>query len=522
MFSSINLKIKFMIRVVFIQLILLFAYTKSFGQEVKVLSWNIRFDTKNDAVDQWNNRKKDMIIALKKESPDFFGIQEGLIHQVQYLDKKLKKYKYIGVGRDDGKVGGEMMALFYDHNKWKPIDTGNFWLSDTPDQVSRGWDAACNRITTYGVFRNSIGDTIAVYNTHLDHMGVEARKNSVRQLNQIIVGNPYPKILIGDFNFNPNNPLYTELTTVWSDSKLATPNIFEDQDGTFNGFKIDIVPKDRIDYILTDERWHVNYYRSANLFTKKGRHISDHNMVLAAVSLLRSSSYLYRRHLTNGDTLPFRILYPSNFNPNIKYPLVLFLHGAGERGNDNLAQLTHGSQLFLDSIERYPAIVIFPQCKSDQYWASVDVTRASGKNEFIFKDSQRPTEELQKVIALLQKMQQTSYVDNARLYVGGLSMGGMGTWELLWRLPNTFASAIPICGGGLVSNASKIGSTKIWAFHGDQDQVVDVKYTQDMINALKDLGKMPKFTIYEGVNHNSWTPAFAERQLLNWLFSNKQ
>ena len=497
-------------------------FVRSFSQEIKVLSWNIRFDNKNDGLDQWSYRKKDMVDQVKKVNPDFFGIQEGLYHQVTYLDKKLTNHKFIGVGRDDGIRGGEMMALFYNHRRWFPISTGNFWLSDTLDQVSRGWDAACNRITTYGIFHNKKGDTIAVYNTHLDHMGVEARTNSVRQLKALIDANPYPKILMGDFNFNPSNSLYNDLTQVWSDAKMATPNIVENQDGTFNGFKLESTPKDRIDYILTDQNWVVSQYYSANLYTKKGRHISDHNLVLTSLNLLKKPSYLYRRHIVAGDTLPYRLLYPKNFNLATKYPIVLFLHGAGERGNDNEAQLIHGSKLFLDSIEKYPAIVIFPQCKSGKYWASVDIQRAPDNNFFNFKNAEFPTTELQNVIKLLEKIKMSPSIDASRIYLGGLSMGGMGTWELLWRLPDTFAAAIPICGGGYKANVDKMISTPIWAFHGDNDKVVNIKYSIEMIDALKARRGHVRFTIYEGVGHDSWTPAFAEHELLGWMFGKRR
>jgi endonuclease/exonuclease/phosphatase family metal-dependent hydrolase len=205
-------------------------YTQA--QNVKVFSWNIRMDTKNDGVDQWTNRKKELANFVKKEDPDFFGIQEGLSHQVKYLKKQLKDYDYIGVGRDDGAQAGEFMALFYKKKLWKPIKSGNFWLSDTPNLVSRGWDAACHRITTYGTFANKGKDTITVYNTHLDHQGVLARTNSVAQLNQLINENKYPKILMGDFNFNPQNQLYTNISAIWSDSRLATKNVIETQEGT--------------------------------------------------------------------------------------------------------------------------------------------------------------------------------------------------------------------------------------------------------------------------------------------------
>lgn len=257
------------------------------SQQIRILTWNIRFDNKADSLDQWNNRKEDLVKIVKSAKPDFFGIQEGLYHQVEYLGNQLKSYKWIGVGRDDGVKGGEYTALYYNARKWRPVNTSQFWLSETPHLVSRGWDAACHRVTTFGIFTNSKKDTIVVYNTHFDHMGEVARKNSVDQVNDLLMESKFPKILIGDFNFNPSSTLYKSITTKWTDSRVVARKTDIAPEGTFNGFKVNEVPKNRIDYIFTDENWKVNKYTSKTQWTKRKRHVSDHNMVLADLVLAK-------------------------------------------------------------------------------------------------------------------------------------------------------------------------------------------------------------------------------------------
>jgi len=224
-----------------------------------------------------------------------------------------------------------------------------------------------------------------------------------------------------------------------------------------------------------------------------------------------------------GTQLPYRILYPKNFDTAKQYPLVLFLHGAGERGSDNLKQLVHGAKLFAaDSVmESYPAIVVFPQCPADSYWANIDERKQpDGSRTFDFPARSKPTPALRAVMQLVDSLVKLRYVDRSRIYVGGLSMGGMGTFELLARRPKMFAAAFPICGGGNPSNAKRYAKrVKIWVFHGDADNVVPLYHSQRMVDAIKQAKGDVRFTVYPGVGHNSWDNAFAEPELLPWLFS---
>jgi len=151
-------------------------------------------------------------------------------------------------------------------------------------------------------------------------------------------------------------------------------------------------------------------------------------------SSLITGEYLYKTYESKGDTLKYRIMFPNDFERTRSFPLVLFFHGSGERGEDNESQLIHGSQLFRDSLEKYPAIYVFPQCPKDDYWANVhrpDKGDASRKFEFFYDDSPNPA--MNMVIELVEKLLKKPFVDENRFYVSGLSMGGMGAFELSWR-----------------------------------------------------------------------------------------
>lgn len=218
-------------------------------------------------------------------------------------------------------------------------------------------------------------------------------------------------------------------------------------------------------------------------------------------------------------------MYPKNFDKSEKYPVILFLHGAGERGNDNESQLVHGGKLFATDYlqEQFPAIVIFPQCPKESYWSNVDVDRSTYPIHLKFKYDEGPTTPLRMVMDLLDSTIQEPYSDDSQVYVMGLSMGGMGTFELLSRKPETFAAAVPICGGGDPDSVGVYAkNTPLWVFHGAQDNVVNPLQSMEMVSALLKAGVYPKFTMYDFANHNSWDPAFAEPTLLPWLFSHKK
>ena len=224
----------------------------------------------------------------------------------------------------------------------------------------------------------------------------------------------------------------------------------------------------------------------------------------------------------DGAIIEYRILYPESYGEEEgeQYPLVLFLHGSGERGADNTKQLTHGAQLFLDSIEQYPAIVVFPQCPDGLRWSSYESTGTGFSRQMEFPFEESPSEPMAQVQKLLQILSLTEQVDTNRLYLMGLSMGAMGTFDLLARQPHTFAAAVPICGGGNLEIAERYaGHTRLWIFHGARDNVVPVENSRRMYEALKEAGADVRYTEFPEANHNSWDPTFAEPELLKWLFA---
>jgi predicted peptidase len=255
--------------------------------------------------------------------------------------------------------------------------------------------------------------------------------------------------------------------------------------------------------------------------------------VLLFLSLLASvvrgqdlSQYKKELHISSsGDTLPYRILFPENYDRQKHYPLLVFLHGAGERGNDNEKQLTHGASLFLkpENRKNFPAIILFPQCAADHYWSSVQIDRSSMPLVLNFDYSKPPTGSLTSVIELVRKISRQENVRKSSVYIVGLSMGGMGTFEAVYRYPKLFAAAIPICGGGDSARYdNRVRNIPFWVFHGDKDGVVEVNHSRRMVNRLEALKARVKYTEYTEVNHNSWDFAFAEPGFLPWLFSHKR
>ncbi|MCB9299033.1 MAG: alpha/beta hydrolase fold domain-containing protein [Lewinellaceae bacterium] len=247
------------------------------------------------------------------------------------------------------------------------------------------------------------------------------------------------------------------------------------------------------------------------------------SIALPAQAQVQNNSPFEKRQFqaADGGILPYRILYPKNYNRNKRYPLVLFLHAAGERGTDNEAQLTYGASLFLDSLNRrnYPAIVVFPQCEPDEYWTDLSPDGQSWR--FPFNNTPNPS--MQRTIALLDKLQQGEAVDPRRVYLMGLSMGGFAVFDLLARFPDRFAGAAPIAGGGQPLLAPLYApNTSVWAFHGAKDDVVPPALSRNVCEALLRQGADVKYTEYPAVKHESWKPALSEPALLPWLFSKRR
>jgi len=233
-----------------------------------------------------------------------------------------------------------------------------------------------------------------------------------------------------------------------------------------------------------------------------------------------------RKEFTMGDnTLPYRILYPDNYDKTKKYPLIMFLHGSGERATDNEIQLAHGGKLFLSEANRkaFPAIVIFPQCPQDAAWIKINVDRTVQPAKLTVDYTSEAQWPLVAANELVKRIASEEAVDKSRIYISGLSLGGFGTFESVYRYPDLYAAALPICGGGDTNSYdARVKKTAFWIFHGDADQAVNVTLSREMSAKLKSLKVESKYSEYPGVGHNSWDNAFAEPEYLKWMFAHKR
>lgn len=215
--------------------------------------------------------------------------------------------------------------------------------------------------------------------------------------------------------------------------------------------------------------------------------------------------FIGRVHKSDGHTMAYRMFLPKGYDPAKKYPLVLWLHGAGSVGSDNRKQISQASTLGTHTWTRpenqakNPAFVLAPQSPSGKSWNSPG--------------------ELDAVLQILAALQKEFSIDPQRLYVAGQSMGGYGTWALIAQRPGMFAAAVPLCGGGRVLDAPLLVKTPIWAFHGAADRTVSVWESRKMIEAIKKAGGNPRYTEYPGVGHEVWERTFKEPGLMDWVFA---
>lgn len=224
-----------------------------------------------------------------------------------------------------------------------------------------------------------------------------------------------------------------------------------------------------------------------------------------------------------GKELNYRLLKPINYDSTKSYPLVLFLHGAGERGSDNYSQLKWGVSHFAEPKMRkkYPAFVVVPQVPEGQTWSTLNLENRT--NSFSVPMREEPTEPMRLSMELLEQLQQDYSIDENRLYVTGISMGGFGTFDLVERHSNKFAAAVPICGGGDATRAFFLKDLPIWVFHGAEDETVPPEYSRTMVSAIRVAGGAPGYTEYPDEGHvGSWVQAYSNPHLYEWLFSKER
>lgn len=213
-----------------------------------------------------------------------------------------------------------------------------------------------------------------------------------------------------------------------------------------------------------------------------------------------------------GVKLPYRLFAPSSAKRDDKLPLILYLHGSGGAGTDNRKQISGGNALGThvwiesDAQQRHPAFVLAPQIPETSTWHS---------------SSDEPSPHVAALLELLDELRSELRIDARRIYVVGQSRGGFGVWDLIARYPNTFAAAVPLCGGGDTKRILSARNVAVWAFHGAKDHTVLVARSREMVDALRTVNSSVRYTEYPDVGHDVWTRAFAERDLPEWLFAQR-
>jgi len=230
----------------------------------------------------------------------------------------------------------------------------------------------------------------------------------------------------------------------------------------------------------------------------------------------------FSRHIfkgANGDTLRYRMLYP-DYDTLRKYPLIIFLHGSGERGNDNTAQLKWGVMNFAsdEMMSHFPALVVAPQCPSGLVWANFSENEKTRE----LRLQPDPSNSMALLHALIRQLINEMPVDTCRIYITGLSMGGFGTFDAIVRYPGLFAAAVPVCGGGDCSRAGDLVNLPLWIFHGAEDSGVNPLYAIDMIDALTKTGAHPGLTYYPETGHFAWLAAYNDKLMMTWLFRQRR
>lgn len=272
---------------VVIVLVLLLVSSSFYGQNLKIMTYNIRLDVASDGENAWLNRKDFFASQIQFYSPDIFGVQEAMPNQVAEIASALPEYNKFGVGREmEGK--GEACTIYYKKDRFQLQESNTFWLSETPAVVSRGWDAACNRVCTYGLFKDKNSKTTFwVFNVHLDHMGNEARVKGVQLIlskMKEINTRKYPVFLMGDFNSEPDTPQIAEIKKEMDDTREVSKEKPFGPSGTFNGFKHDQPVTLLIDYIFVSKNSGLKIKKHAVLSDSKDlKYPSDHLPVLIEI-----------------------------------------------------------------------------------------------------------------------------------------------------------------------------------------------------------------------------------------------
>jgi len=255
-------------------------------KQMNIITYNIRYNTPSDMQNAWPNRRANVIELLKRHKADIFSVQEALYDQIMDLKDGISGYDYVGVGRDDGNINGEFSAIFYNSNRFTLMENGTFWLSQTPRIPSKSWDAALNRICTWARLKDKeTRKSFYIYNTHFDHKGVKARKESailiLKKISEISARID-PVILTGDFNLTPDEKPLVLIRQKLKDSRQISKTAAQGPEGTFNDFDFTSKLENRIDYIFVNKMVEINKY-SVITDSKNNHYPSDHLPVLVEI-----------------------------------------------------------------------------------------------------------------------------------------------------------------------------------------------------------------------------------------------
>lgn len=273
-------------------LFLLFYGVAAFSQKtdvasIRVASYNLRMDTPRDSLNAWPHRKENVKALIRYHDFDIIGTQEGFIHQLKDI-LELPEYAYFGAGRDDGKQAGEHSAIIYKKDRFSIVDSGNFWLSETPEKPGLGWDATCcNRICSWAKFADkNTGKEFYVFNVHFDHQGVVARQESGKLMVAKIkeIAKEAPVICTGDFNSTPETEQIQAMSVLLNDAHAITKQPPYGPVGTTNAFRFTAPMKNRIDYVFVSKQFEVSKY-AVLTDAKNQRYPSDHLPVVVDVHL---------------------------------------------------------------------------------------------------------------------------------------------------------------------------------------------------------------------------------------------
>ena len=436
--------------------------TLSASASIRVMSYNIRLGVAKDGDNAWEIRKDATPAMLRDIHPAVFGVQEAYDFQIAYILEQCPEYKAVGVGRDDGRSEGEHMSVFYDTNLIELLEWGTYWLSETPDVPSFGWDAKCRRTATWTLLREiASGQKFYFVNTHLDHRGAVARKEGLALIyNRIQAMNPdgVPMVLTGDFNVLTDDECLTDISTLMKSARFNS--VDADSFGSFNGFgkygnssgaptitkknaKLDeLQPLDYIYYSGFDQSLCFKVVTK----TYAGRKfISDHYPVYSDLVMKGSrveSGAVASKIL--GVDKPYKVYLPDGYdlNPEKRYPVLYLLHGA--KGSFNTWTKSYNMKIITDwrmnSGFSVPMIIVMPDASGD---GPDNVGRYMGYfnydgwryEDFFFEEFIPEIESRYRIEG-----------DARHRAIAGLSMGGHGTALFAMHRPEYFSSACPLSG----------------------------------------------------------------------------